>query len=94
MKDLQPQFKAKAGGKFPIILSILMIIVGIILIIYGAFNLYSRYRQVNPVQKMTLQEIILACEKLSAIATNDKWSYEQCKKNLIENQSEAKILTI
>lgn len=42
---------------------------------------------------MTVQEIVLECEKLSAMATNENWNYKNCIDNL-KNPNEAKILRI
>ena len=52
-------------------------------------------KQLIPEQptKMTREKIVLECEKLSAIATNDGWSYKNCIDNL-ENPNDAKILKI
>lgn len=43
--------------------------------------------------KMTKQQIVLECEKLSAVATNKAWSYKNCINN-ITNPENPNILQI
>ncbi len=53
-----------------------LILLGIVIFIHAYMTRHK------PVVKMTHQEIILECEKLSAVATNEGWSYKSCVENL------------
>ena len=80
-------------SKMKTLLSILLIIIGLIIIVLSVTKKTFKIDINRQTPPMTKQEIVLQCEKLSAVATNNQWSYKQCISNL-ENPNEAKILTI
>jgi len=64
-----------------------MIAIGLSLMVWEVVN--SRPQP----ESMTKQEIVLECEKLSAVATNEAWSYKNCIDN-ITNPNDAKELIV
>ena len=65
----------------------LMVAIGVSLMVWRVVN--SRPQ----LESMTKQEIVLECEKLSAVAINEAWSYKNCIDN-ITNPNDAKELIV
>jgi len=61
----------------------LMVAIGVSLMVWRVVN--SRPQ----LESMTKQEIVLECEKLSAVAINEAWSYKNCIDN-ITNPNDAR----
>ena len=96
MKDYKAIKPYKKHRRFKDFLLILVMIIGLLLLSFVLIR-FGRIYITSVIQKenrgMSKQQIILECEKLSAIATNEHWSYKTCIDNL-KNPDKPKILKI
>jgi hypothetical protein len=75
------------------IIGTVLIVIGLAVMAWlGWVVLNSNPRSI--VNQPSKYQITLECEKLSAIATNKEWSYQNCLKNLDGVLSDIKKITI